>query len=234
MAQEQFIKEIARLVQKYAPQYGIKVHSPIIAQAILESKSGTSNKVYYNGEWRHNYFGLKWRNNRCLISNDYFEEWTSEQNPDGSYKNIVSKFCRFKGMEEGVIGYFQWTNISTYANLKGVTDPETYLKNIKADKYATSKDYVENLMSVIRKYNLTQYDPQPEQKYYRVQAGAFKSETNAKNLQSKLKAAGFSVIIKQIDGLYKCQMGAFRNKSNAEDLLQSVKSKGFDAFLIYQ
>lgn len=70
-------------------------------------------------------------------------------------------------------------------------------------------------------------------KYYRVQAGAFKSETNAKNLQTKLKAAGFSVIIKQIDGLFKCQIGAFRNKSNAEDLLQSVKSKGFDVFLIY-
>ena len=73
-----------------------------------------------------------------------------------------------------------------------------------------------------------------EQKYYRVQVGAFKSETNAKNLQAKLKAVGFNVIIKQIDGLYKCQVGAFSNKSNAENLLQSVKSKGFDAFLIYQ
>lgn len=72
------------------------------------------------------------------------------------------------------------------------------------------------------------------EKFYRVQAGAFKSLTNAEKLQTRLKTAGFNVIIKQIDGLYKCQMGAFRNKSNAEDLLQSVKSKGFDAFLIYQ
>ena len=87
---------------------------------------------------------------------------------------------------------------------------------------------------MIDKYDLAQYDIKIEQKYYRVQAGAFKSEKNAKSLQAKLKTAGFSVIIKQIDGLYKCQMGAFRNKSNAEDLLQSVKSKGFDAFLIYQ
>lgn len=75
---------------------------------------------------------------------------------------------------------------------------------------------------------------QPEQKYYRVQVGAFKSESNAKRLQTKLKSVGFNVIIKQINGLYKCQLGAFRNKSNAENLLQSVKSKGFDAFLIYQ
>lgn len=77
-------------------------------------------------------------------------------------------------------------------------------------------------------------DTQPEQKLYRIQTGAFKSETNAKRLQAKLKTVGFNVIIKQIDGLYKCQLGAFKNKSNAEDLLQSVKSKGFDAFLIYQ
>ena len=157
-----FVENIAVLVQKYAPQYGIKVCSPIIAQAILESGSGTSNKVKVEvegkTEWRHNYFGLKWRDGRCAISNDYFEEWTSEQNTDGSYENIVSKFCKFKSMEECVIGYFQWTNIPNYANLKGVTDPLTYLENIKKDRYATSLRYVENLMTVIEKYSLTQYD----------------------------------------------------------------------------
>lgn len=157
-----FIEELAGYVIKYAPQYGICVHSPIIAQGILESASGTSNKVKVvvdgKTEWRHNYFGLKWRNNRCEISNDYFEEWTAEQKSDGSYKNIVSKFCKFKSLEECVIGYFQWINIPNYSNLKGVTDPETYLKNIKEDKYATSKNYVQNLMNVIKKYDLTKYD----------------------------------------------------------------------------
>ena len=155
-----FIEDIAKYVQKYAPQYGIQVCSPIIAQAILESGSGTSDKVYKDGEWRHNYFGLKWRNNRCAISNNYFEEWTSEQNKNGSYQNIVSKFCKFKSMEDGVIGYFQWINTPNYSNLKWVKDPRTYLENIKADKYATSINYVQNLMNVINKYNLTQYDSQ--------------------------------------------------------------------------
>ncbi|MDD3369117.1 MAG: N-acetylmuramoyl-L-alanine amidase [Lachnospiraceae bacterium] len=152
-----FIEQIASLIKKYAPQYGICVYSPIIAQAVLESASGTSNKVT-NG--RNNYFGLKWRNNRCAISNEYFEEWTAEQKSDGTYSNIVSKFCKFNSLEDCVIGYFQWTNISNYANLKGITDPEQYLENIKADKYATSINYVENLMNVIKKYNLTQYDDQ--------------------------------------------------------------------------
>lgn len=35
--QQRFIEEIAKNVQKYAYVYGILVHSPIIAQAILES-----------------------------------------------------------------------------------------------------------------------------------------------------------------------------------------------------
>lgn len=157
-----FIEELAGYVIKYAPQYGICVFSPIIAQGILESSSGTSNKVKIEVdgkiEWRHNYFGLKWRDNRCEISNEYFEEWTAEQKKDGSYKKIVSKFCKFKSLEECVIGYFQWTNIPNYSNLKGVTDPETYLKNIKEDNYATSKNYVQNLMNVIKKYDLTKYD----------------------------------------------------------------------------
>ncbi len=159
---EQFIKQIASYVIKYAPQYGIMVYSPIIAQAILESAKGTSNKVkvVVDGkiEWRHNYFGLKWRNNRCAISNEYFEEWTAEQLKDGTYQSIVSKFCKFNSMEDCVIGYFQWTNIPNYANLKGVTDPKTYLENIKTDKYATSLNYVDDVMAVIKKYNLTQYD----------------------------------------------------------------------------
>lgn len=163
MSKIEFIKQVAVLVQKYAPLFDIWVHSPVIAQFCLESKYGTSNKVKVlledgSIEWRHNYAGLKWRNNRCAISNEYFEEWTAEQNKDKSYTNIVSRFCKFNSLEDCVIGYFQWTNIAKYSNLKGVTDPRTYLENIKADGYATSHDYVDNVMRVIDDWNLTQYD----------------------------------------------------------------------------
>ena len=55
MEKQQFIKSIAEYVKKYASAYGIAVHSPIIAQAVLESGWGESKlaSVY------HNYFGLK-------------------------------------------------------------------------------------------------------------------------------------------------------------------------------
>ena len=153
-----FIEQIARLVVKYAPSYGIAVHSPIIAQAILESASGTS-ELAVNA---NNYFGLKYRKGRCKTCIGIYHKVGSEQNTDGSYTSSAMQWCKFDSMENGVIGYFDFINISNYANLKGVTDPRKYLENIKADGYATSLKYVDNLMAVIKRYDLTKYDKKEE------------------------------------------------------------------------
>lgn len=158
MSKEEFIKQIAALVKKYAPSYGIKVYSPIIAQAILESAYGTS-ELAVNA---CNYFGLKYREGRCKTCIGIYDKVGSEQNKDGSYTSSAMKWCKFEDMENGVIGYFDFTNISNYSNLKGVTDPRKYLENIKADGYATSLDYVDNLMSVIENWSLTDYDEKEE------------------------------------------------------------------------
>ena len=158
--QKQYIEQIVGYIRKYAPQFNIKVYSPIIAQAIIESNWGTSNKVINKGVYTHNYFGLKWRNNRCAVSNEYFEEWTSEQRPDGSRYDKVDKFCKFKSMEDCVLGYFQWLdNSSRYDNLKGVTDPKIYVENLKKDGYATDISYISTLLNKINEYDLTKYDP---------------------------------------------------------------------------
>ena len=148
-----FIKDIAALVQKYAPQYGICVYSPVIAQACLESGYGTS-ELARNA---NNYFGLKFKR---AVSKDHYIKVGSEQNPDGSYTSSVMKWCKFDNMEEGVKGYFDFISAERYAGLKGLTDPEAYLKTIKAAGYATSHKYVENLMNVIKENNLTVYDPE--------------------------------------------------------------------------
>lgn len=148
-----FIETIAPLIQKYAPQYGIKVCSPIIAQACLESAYGTSGlaKVF-------NYFGLKYRSGRCPTACGVCYKTGSEQNGDGSYTSSVMEWCKFPDADAGVQGYFDFINMDRYANLKGVTDPREYLEKIKADGYATSLKYVDNLMAVIKKYDLTKYD----------------------------------------------------------------------------
>ena len=154
MTTQEFIESIARYVKKYATTYNVCVFSPIIAQAILESDKGTS-ELAVNA---HNYFGLKYRKGRCKTCVGIYHKVGSEQNSDGSYTSSAMEWCKFESMEDGVIGYFDFTNISTYSNLKGVTDPRQYLENIKADGYATSLKYVDNLMAVIERYDLTQYD----------------------------------------------------------------------------
>lgn len=81
MTKEEFIEKIAALIIRHAPTYGIAVHSPIIAQAILESAYGTSELV----KNANNYFGLKWRKGRCPSATGIYKKVGSEQNPDGSY-----------------------------------------------------------------------------------------------------------------------------------------------------
>lgn len=154
MTKAEFIEKIAALIIKHAPTYGIAVHSPIIAQAILESAYGTSELA----KNANNYFGLKYRKGRCPSASGIYKKVGSEQNPDGSYISEMMEWCKFPDMESGVKGYFEFTNIQNYANLKGVTDPKTYLLNIRADGYATSLNYVDNLMAVIQTWNLTTYD----------------------------------------------------------------------------
>ena len=151
--QTDFIQKIAPYVQKIGPKYGIEVASPIIAQACLESAFGTSSKAQH-----HNYFGLKYRPGRLSCSSGTFVDGSSEQNADGSYYKISDQWYAFENMEKGVEGYFQFINTSNYANLKGVTDPHRYLELIRADGYATSLDYVENVYRVITTYGLTKYD----------------------------------------------------------------------------
>ena len=151
MTHQEFINKIASYVQKYAYVYGILVHSPIIAQAILESGWGGSKlaKRY------HNYFGLKcgsqWKGRSVNMT-------TKEEYTKGTLTTIKDNFRVYDSMEDGVEGYFVFIQKSRYHNLRGITDPEKYLKTIKADGYATSSTYVANNMRLIRQYGLTKYD----------------------------------------------------------------------------
>lgn len=151
---EEFIQCIAPLVIKYAPQYNVKVYSPIIAQAILESASGESSL----GKEYNNFFGLK-----CgtLWTGKSVNLRTGEEYTPGSYTTISANFRVYDTMEEGVRGYFEFLfrNRTRYNNLIGETDPYEYLVKIKADEYATSSNYVRNVYNVIKSYNLTRFDP---------------------------------------------------------------------------
>lgn len=151
MTNQEFIEQVAKFVQKYAAQYGIKVHSPIIAQAILESGWGNSKLAARY----HNYFGLKcgtkWTGKSVNMT-------TQEEYTVGTLTTIKDNFRVYDSMEEGIRGYFEFIQLARYQNLKGITNPKKYLETIKADGYATSSTYVTNNMKLIDQYNLTKYD----------------------------------------------------------------------------
>lgn len=148
---KKFISDIAEAILKYAPQYGICVVSPAIAQAILESGWGESKlaAVY------HNYFGMKcgtkWNGKSVNMT-------TQEEYTVGNLTTIKDNFRVYDSLDEGVKGYFEFIQLERYQNLRGITDPRKYLETIKNDGYATSSTYVENCMALITQYNLTQYD----------------------------------------------------------------------------
>lgn len=151
--QREFVDKLALYVVQFAPAYGIRVCSPIIAQGILESGWGESKlaKTY------HNYFGLKcgtkWRGKSVNLK-------TKEEYTVGTITEIRDNFRVYGSMKDGVKGYFDFIQLDRYQNLKGVTDPAEYLRIIKSDGYATTSDYVANCMAVVDKYGLTKYDPE--------------------------------------------------------------------------
>ena len=155
MNNNEFIEQIANCVEKYAYVYGIEVHSPIIAQAIVESGWGKSSLA----SKYHNYFGLKcggaWKGKSVNMA-------TKEEYKVGTLTNIRDNFRVYDSMEDGVKGYFDFINTRRYANLKGVRSPEEYVRRIKADGYATSSTYVDSLMRIIRDNNLTRFDTDVE------------------------------------------------------------------------
>ncbi len=157
MTKQEFIEKIVGYVQKYAYVYGIMVHSPIIAQAILESGWGESKLA----SQYHNYFGLKcgtkWTGKSVNLI-------TKEEYTEGTLTTIKDNFRVFDSMEDGVKGYFEFIQLVRYHNLRGITDPKKYLETIRADGYATSYTYVENCMKLVNQYGLTQYDVKGENK----------------------------------------------------------------------
>ena len=193
-SKEEFIEKVAACVNAIRKDFGIEVASPIIAQACLESAYGTTNKATHN-----NYFGLKYRENRCPSACGTFVDGSQEQLESGEFVPITDQWFEFETLEKGIRGYFEYTSIDRYKELKGETDPKKYIEKIKAAGYATDLEYVNKVFNVITKWDLTKYDSKEEsapestpevEKWYRIrkswedaesQHNAYKNLDFAKN-----------------------------------------------------
>lgn len=152
MTKREFIAQIAPIIQRMAPAYGIHVVSGIIAQACLESGYGASElSARY-----HNFFGIKyWPGHTGKVVNMS----TKEEYDPGILTSTRSNFCVYTDIEDAVRGYFLFiTRNSRYKNLPAAKTPEEYLSMIKNDGYATSSSYVASTMGIVNAYGLRVWD----------------------------------------------------------------------------
>ena len=76
--------------------------------------------------------------------------------------------------------------------------------------------------------------PLPQDRLYRVQAGAFRVRANAEAYLRKITSAGFDayITVSAEDGIwYRIQTGAFRVKSNADAYLTEIKAAGIEGYI---
>ena len=145
-----FIAKIAPLIRAEAEKRGYHTCAAVIAQAIIESKAGTSGLAKHN-----NFFGLKcgssWKGASVNMK-------TKEEYKVGTLTTIRDNFRAYSSMADGVRGYYDFIATKRYQNLKSATNYKEYAQILKADGYATSSTYVTTLCSTVTKYGLTAWD----------------------------------------------------------------------------
>ena len=171
-----------------------------MAQFILESSYGSSELA----QKANNCFGMKtslsgnsWSGSSWDGKSVYTKK-TQEQNADGSYVTINADFRKYACVEDSIADHAAYLlgamngSKKRYEGLAGCTDYKKAAQIIKDGGYATSHDYVQNLCSIIERWNLTQYNAPTDTTisgWYRVrkswqnavsQKGAFHDLANAK------------------------------------------------------
>ena len=164
MTQREFIDKISSCAVKNMGASEI-LASVTIAQAILESGYGTS-ELAVNA---NNLFGMKcslsgntWKS--CWDFKSKYTKTTKEQKQDGTVYEVVADFRKYDSMEDSIADHSLYflgamkDKELRYKGLKGEKDPRKAIQIIKDGGYATDIKYVDKVMSIINKYDLTQYD----------------------------------------------------------------------------
>ena len=178
LSEEAVIKKVGALFTADQKKSGI-LASVSLSQFILESGYGKSELA----QNANNCFGMK----KSLSGNTWsgsswdgksiYTKKTGEQNPDGSYVTITADFRKYPCIEDSIADHSAYLlgamngSKQRYAGLKGCTDYKKAAQIIKDGGYATSLTYVDKLCSIIRRWDLTQYDVKAVQAKQPVNAG---------------------------------------------------------------
>lgn len=205
MSKDDFIEFVGEIARRDWIERKLVLPSVVVAQAIKESASGTSELA----QKANALFGIK---KNGWTGKTYIKD-ASEQNADGSYRTDKNVEWRaYDSWEESIIDhntYIATRKIGnqTEPNWYNVIGEESYVLAVQHLQdaqfaYATSKTYAESLIrDYIEKYNLTRFDVieddvAPDGTLYVVQLGAYKYKSNALAFQRRLESMGIISLIK--------------------------------------
>ncbi len=164
MTNQEFINEIAEYAVRDMQKTGV-LASVTIAQSCLEAGFGTTDLAVK----ANNVNGLK-----CDLSGNTWETvWdkksrytknTKEQKKDGTEYTVKADFRVYPDWETCIKDHSLYLigamngNKKRFEGIVGEKDPRKAITIIKNGGYATDTKYVDKVMSIINRYNLTQYD----------------------------------------------------------------------------
>lgn len=205
MSKNDFIEFVGEIAHRDWIERKLVLPSVVVAQAIKESASGTSELA----QKANALFGIK---KNGWTGRTYIKDAT-EQNKDGSYRTDKNVEWRaYDSWEESIIDHNTYIATRKIGNQKepnwyNVIGEESYVLAVQYLQnaqfaYATSKTYAESLIrDYIEKYNLTRFDVieddvAPDGTLYVVQFGAYKYKSNALSFQRRLESMGIISLIK--------------------------------------
>lgn len=155
-----FIEIVAPIAQEKAKgRVKWSLPSVCIAQCCCESAYGTSPKMKRAnallgvkvGKSRV-HFGKAWKDKA-------YSTKTKECYDGKTYVNITDMFRAYDSIADAIEDYYDMlASCSRYRECLNQLDPQKCIMAIKNGGYATAPDYITTIMSIIKKYNLTQYD----------------------------------------------------------------------------
>lgn len=154
--QIKFISEAIPCAQKAYSVLGKVRPSVAVAMACVECAYGTAGSVKY-----HSYLGHKVGSGKTATKywgGRFFKAKTKEEYTVGVHTVITDAFRSFDSMQQCFMNFYELLNTSLYSRVKAEADYKTQMQQIKQCGYMTSSTEVNSVITIIDKYNLTQYD----------------------------------------------------------------------------
>jgi len=154
--QSDFLRNVVPAAQSSQRVYGVPA-SITIAQAILESGWGQSALA----KQCNNYFGIKATANALP---DSYEEFPTIEFVDGRRTSVMAAFAKYPSPAMCFAAHARLLALAPrYKAAMAVrNDVLAFAGQLQRCGYSTNPDYAALLMSLVKEYDLTQYDIQPE------------------------------------------------------------------------